>query len=499
MLMIDFPILSLLIFIPLLGAFFVLTIKGEESDVANNARYVALYASSFNFILSVFLLMNFDGNRAGFQFVEYHSWFPSQGFAYHLGVDGISIWLLMLTTFFIPICVLASWDSIKFRVKEYMTAFLILETLIIGAFCALDMVLFYLFFEGVLVPMFLVIGIWGGNRRIYAAYKFFLFTLLGSLLMLVAMIVLYLETGTTSIPELIANPVGEGLQIWLWLAFFASFAIKMPMWPGHTWLPDAHVEAPTAGSVILAGVLLKMGGYGFLRFSLPMFPEASEMFIPLVFTLSIIAIVYASLVAFVQDDMKTLIAYSSIAHMGFVTLGIFSATEEGVKGALFHMLSHGIISGALFLSVGVLYSRMHTRDLREYGGVVNNMPVFAVVFMILMLGSVGLPGTTGFVGEVLALTGTYKASIPFAVIAALGIVLGATYMLSLYKRIFYGEHANDRVAVIEDLTIREKIVLLPIVVLVLLPGIFPDLILSDVSASVESMLSGYAKAVNSGG
>jgi len=400
--MIDFPVLSIMTFLPLVGVFIILLIRGEQEDIDRNAKHMALYTSLFALAFGIFIFNNFDGSTADFQFVEKADWFSAIGFSYHMGIDGISVFFVLLSVFLTPICILSSWDTIKTRVREYMIAFLVLESFMVGTFCALDSVLFYVFFEGVLLPMFLIIGIWGGPRRVYSAYKFFLFTLLGSVLMLIALLTLYVQTGTTDIPTLMNVPVAENIQYWLWLAFFASFAVKMPMWPVHTWLPDAHVEAPTGGSVILAGVLLKMGGYGFLRFSLPILPDASAYFAPMVFWLSIIAIIYTSLVALVQQDMKKLIAYSSVAHMGFVTLGIFTVTSQGVGGAIFQMLSHGLISAALFLCVGVVYDRLHTREIGRYGGLVNNMPRYAIVFMIFMLASVGLPGTSGFVGEFLA-------------------------------------------------------------------------------------------------
>ncbi len=494
----DLPVLTMMLVLPLLGAFFILTIRGEDQAAAMNVRYVALYTSLFAFALSVYMLTRFDQDTAEFQFVEKYDWFPSLGISYHVGVDGISLLFILLSTFLTSVCIVASWNSIQKRVREYMMAFLLLETMMIGTFCALDTVLFYVFFEGVLIPMFLIIGVWGGPRRIYASYKFFLYTLLGSLLMLVAMIALYLEAGTTSIPELMQNPVASHLQIWLWLAFFASFAVKMPMWPVHTWLPDAHVEAPTAGSVILAGVLLKIGGYGFLRFSLPMFPEASEMFAPLVFTLSVIAIIYTSLVALVQEDIKKLIAYSSVAHMGFVTLGIFSATQQGIEGAVFQMLSHGLISGALFLCVGVLYDRLHTREIGKYGGIVSNMPVFATLFMIFMLGSVGLPGTSGFVGEFLTLLAAFEVNTLYATLAATGVVLGAAYMLILYRRVVFGQVTNPEAEKMQDVDLREKSLLIPVALMVLGLGVFPGLILDRTSASVENLVSLYEAGIEGG-
>ena len=489
--MLDFPLLSVMTFLPLAGVFFLFSIQGEAQAVARNARYVALLASAANLILGLYLYGHFDPNESGFQFVEKAAWLSSIGIEYHMGVDGISLFFVLLAVFLTPICVLASWFSVKKRVKEYMVAFLVLETFMIGTFCALDAVLFYVFFEGVLIPMFLIIGIWGGARRVYASYKFFLYTLLGSVLMLLALLVLYVQVGSTDIPTLMANPVARDLQMWLWLAVFASFAVKMPMWPVHTWLPDAHVEAPTAGSVILAGVLLKMGGYGFLRFSLPMFPEASEFFAPMVFWLSVVAIIYTSLVALVQEDMKKLIAYSSVAHMGFVTLGIFSATQQGIEGAVFQMISHGVISGALFLCVGVVYDRLHTRELGRYGGIVKNMPRYATLFMIFMLGSVGLPGTSGFVGEFLVLLGVFQADTIVAAFAATGVILGAAYMLLLYRKVVFGPQENSDAAAMEDVTPRETWLLIPLAFLTIYLGVFPAPVMDRISPSVEALLNDY--------
>lgn len=489
--MLDFQILSLMTFLPLVGALFILTIRGDAAVVARNARFAALYTALFNLALAAYLVRHFDGSSADFQFVEKFEWLPALGLTYHMGVDGISVFFVALSAFLTPICILASWDSIKVRVKEYMVAFLVLETFMIGTFCALDTVLFYIFFEGVLIPMFLIIGIWGGARRVYSAFKFFLYTLLGSVLMLLALLALYAMVGTTDIPALMDSPVARGAQFWLFLAFFASFAVKMPMWPVHTWLPDAHVEAPTAGSVILAGVLLKMGGYGFLRFSLPMFPEAAQFFAPIVFGLSIIAIIYTSLVALVQEDMKKLIAYSSVAHMGFVTLGIFTFTAAGIQGGLFQMISHGIISGALFLCVGVVYDRLHTREIGKYGGIVKNMPIYATVFMLFMLGSVGLPGTSGFVGEFLALMGTFRVDTTVALLAATGVVLGATYMLMLYRRVVFGPVTNPEAAAMPDLNWKEKVNFIPLAILVLWLGIFPGVVMDKTQASVDKLITQF--------
>ncbi len=493
--MIEFPLLSVMTFLPLAGVFLILMIRGDREDVERNSRHVALFTSFFVLAFAIFMYLRFDPSTADFQFVEKHKWLP--GIAYHMGVDGISMLFVLLAAFLTPICIVAAWDSIKTRVKEFMIAFLVLESFMIGTFCALDAVLFYVFFEGVLLPMFLIIGIWGGPRRVYASYKFFLYTLLGSVLMLLALLTLYAQVGSTDIPTLMASPVARDMQLWLWLAFFASFAVKMPMWPVHTWLPDAHVEAPTAGSVILAGVLLKMGGYGFLRFSLPMFPEATLYFAPMVYWLSIIAIIYTSLVALVQEDMKKLIAYSSVAHMGFVTLGIFSATTQGVEGAIFQMLSHGLISGALFLCVGVVYDRLHTREISRYGGLVNNMPRYATIFMVFMLASVGLPGTSGFVGEFLVLLGAFQVSTIVAAFAATGVILGAAYMLLLYRRVIFGPQENEDTFKMPDLNAREYGMLVPLVILVLWLGINPAPIMDKISVSVDHLLTNYNAHIES--
>ena len=488
------PILSAMIFLPLIVAVMIARIKGEAEDrevIEKNIKLLALFGSSFVFAFSLFLFKNFDPSESGFQFVEKHVWFEQAGIAYHLGVDGISLYFIMLSAFLTPICIIASWNSVKTRIKEYMIAFLVLESCMIGTFTALDTVLFYIFFEAVLIPMFLIIGIWGGKRRVYASYKFFLYTLLGSILMLLALLTLYNKTGLTDIPELMLNPVNIELQKWLWLAFFASFAVKMPMWPVHTWLPDAHVEAPTAGSVILAGVLLKMGGYGFLRFSLPMLPDASIYYAPMVLWLSVIAIIYTSLVALVQNDMKKLIAYSSVAHMGFVTLGIFTFNQQGIEGAIFQMISHGVISAALFLCVGVVYDRLHTREIDRYGGIVKNMPIYATMFMIFMLGSVGLPGTSGFVGEFLSLLGAFQANTMIAFFATTGVVLGAAYMLLLYRRVIFGPQENEDASKMTDLTFAERAILVPLVLLVFHMGVFPTKVLNTLSPAVTQIVSVY--------
>mgnify|MGYP001380016587 CR=1 FL=1 len=491
----SWPILSLITFLPLVGVAAILLARGDDAAADNYARWTALWTTLATFLLSLVVLFGFKSGVAGFQFTETHDWIPGL-FGYRMGVDGISMPFVILTTFLMPICILASWYVTR-RVKEYMIAFLVLEMLMVGVFCALDLVLFYLFFEAGLIPMFLIIGIWGGPRRVYASFKFFLYTLLGSVLMLLAVIAMYWHSGTTDIEKLLALNPGfpVGMQIWLWLAFFASFAVKMPMWPVHTWLPDAHVEAPTAGSVILAAILLKMGGYGFLRFSLPMFPEASLYFQPLVYTLSVVAIVYTSLVALMQEDMKKLIAYSSVAHMGFVTMGIFSMTRQGVDGAVFQMVSHGLVSGALFLCVGVIYDRMHTREIAAYGGLVNRMPLYAAVFMLFTMANVGLPATSGFVGEFLTIVGTFQVNTWVAFFAATGVILSAGYALWLYWRVVYGPLDKPALAHIPDMTPRELMTLAPLALLTLYYGIHPTPILDVVGASVENLLQSIQTAV----
>lgn len=483
----DNILLSLLMLIPLIGSFFILIIRHQDKEKEKrNIRQVALFSTLVTFVLSLFLWGGFDNTTAEFQFVEKYEWVG--GISYHLGVDGISMLFVMLTTFLMPIVILASWESVEKRLKEYMIAFLVLETLMIGVFTALDIFLFYVFFEGGLIPMYLLIGVWGGLNRIYAAFKFFLYTLLGSVLMLVAIFYMYVETGTTDIPLLMQHNFGPEVQNWLWLAFFASFAVKMPMWPVHTWLPDAHVQAPTGGSVILAGVLLKMGGYGFLRFSLPMFPEATEHFAWLVFALSIIAVIYTSLVALVQEDIKKLIAYSSVAHMGFVTIGIFVLNANGIEGAIFTMLSHGVVSGALFLCVGVIYDRLHTREIARYGGLSVNMKIYATIFVIFSMASIGLPGTSGFVGEFLVLNGSYANNSWIAFGATTGVVLGAAYMLYLVRRLVFGELDKDDVKAMPDLSLREKVIFLPLLAVVFWMGIYPNSFLEPIHVSVENLL-----------
>ncbi|MBM3647497.1 MAG: NADH-quinone oxidoreductase subunit M [Alphaproteobacteria bacterium] len=494
--MTSWPILSLVTFLPLVGALFCLVVNGPKEAVERNCRSVALVTSVVTFLISLLLWARFDVTKAGFQFVEKADWVPALGIGYHMGIDGISLFFVLLSTLLTPICILSSWDAVHVRVKEYMVAFLVLETFMVGMFCALDLALFYVFFEGVLIPMFLIIGVWGGPRRVYAAFKFFLYTLLGSVLMLLAIIAIYWQLGTTDLPTAMDKLQLPFIwQCWLWLAFFASFAVKVPMWPVHTWLPDAHVEAPTAGSVILAGVLLKMGGYGFLRLSIPLLPEATQYFAPLVFGLSIVAVIYTSLVALVQEDMKKLIAYSSVAHMGLVTIGAFVLNVQGVQGSLFQMLSHGIVSAALFLCVGVVYDRMHTREIAAYGGLVHRMPRYAFTFMFFTLASVGLPGLSGFVGEFLVLIGTFKVNTWVAALAATGMVLGAAYALWLYRKIVFGELTKDSLKGILDMNRREIAVFLPLVLLSLWMGIYPSSFLDPMAASVDKLVADYQAAI----
>jgi len=486
----SWPLLSVITFLPLIGGLIIIFIKDDQNS-SKNIRWAALSTSLFTFLLSCIVWLQFDYFNSSYQFVEKVTWFNDFNFNYHIGVDGISLFMLILTTFLTPLCILASWTNIEKRVKEYMLSFLILETLMIGMFLAIDILLFYIFFEAVLIPMYLIIGIWGGVRRIYASFKFFLYTLLGSVLMLIAIIVIYRNTGLMNIEALQGNFFKKETQIFLWLAFFASFAVKIPMWPFHTWLPDAHVEAPTAGSVILAGVLLKMGGYGFIRFSLGMLPEATYYFTPFIMTLSIIAIIYTSLVALAQVDIKKLIAYSSVAHMGIVTIGIFLVNHQGLEGAMMQMISHGIVSAALFLCVGVIYDRMHSREIDFYGGLVNKMPVYSTVFMIFMLGSVGLPGTSGFIGEFLVIVGAFQFSSFVVIGAATGIILSAVYMLYLYKRIIFGSLDNEKLSMILDLNFREKLILIPLALVVILIGIYPNLFLDPMRNSIEIIISNY--------
>ena len=486
----NLPILTIIIFLPLIGVFFILFNKGEEERVGKISFHVSLLTSLLVFVLSLFLWFNFDKTISSFQFVEEKKWIIDF-VKYKVGVDGISILFVVLTAFITPICIVATYNSVKFRKKDFFIALLVMETMMIGVFCSLDLFLFYLFFEAGLIPMFLIIGIWGGIRRVYAAFKFFLYTLLGSVFMLIAIIFIYMQTGTTDVEALLALDIPVQYQYLLWLGFFASFAVKTPMWPVHTWLPDAHVEAPTSGSVILAAILLKMAGYGFIRFSLGLFPVASDFFSPLVFSLSIIAIVYTSLVALVQKDMKKLIAYSSVAHMGFVTIGIFAFNSQGIEGSIFQMISHGIVSAALFLCVGVVYDRMHTRQISDYGGVSNVMPNYAIVFMVFILASVGLPGTSGFIGEILVLIGIFKTNYLVAFFAATGVVLSACYSLSLYRRVSFGEITNDKVKALKDMNYSEFITLIPLLVLVILLGVYPNIILDTISTSVENLVSVY--------
>ncbi len=495
---VGFPILSLITFLPLLGVAVILAVRGEEAVVASNARWTALWTSLITFALSLVLWVRFDPTTPEFQFLEQAAWLPEFGVGYVMGVDGISVLFVLLSTALTPLCILASWDAVQSRVREYMIAFLVLETMMVGMFCALDFMLFYIFFEAVLIPMFLIIGVWGGVRRVYAAYKFFLYTLLGSVLMLLALITLWYQAGTTRIPDLYELDIPFGLQVWLFLAFFASFAVKVPMWPVHTWLPDAHVEAPTAGSVILAGVLLKMGAYGFLRFSLPMLPEASHFFAPMIYVLSVVAVVYTSLVALAQEDMKKLIAYSSVAHMGIVTLGIFTFNQQGIEGALFTMLSHGVVSGALFLCVGVLYDREHTREIARYGGVAKVMPAYALVFMLFTMSSVALPGTAGFPGELLVIIGAWAVNPWVALGAALGMILGAAYMLLLYRRVAFGRITRDSLRGLLDLNPREYAVFTPLILLTLWMGIYPQSFLSFFSASVAQLVEQHQAAISAG-
>jgi len=496
----NIPLLSVITFLPLVGvALILLLVRGDVKDDSKSAKQIALLTTVATFLISLGVWTGFDNSTADFQFIEKAEWLPGVGVNYHMGIDGISMLFVLLSTLLTPICILSAWEAVTKRAKEYMISFLILETMMIGMFCALDMMLFYIFFEGVLIPMFIIIGVWGGQNRIYAAFKLFLYTLLGSVLMLVAMMAMYWEAGSFDIPTLMAYNFPAQMQTWIWLAFFASFAVKVPMWPVHTWLPDAHVQAPTAGSVILAGVLLKMGGYGFLRFSIPMMPLASADFTPLIYTLSIIAVIYTSLVALVQEDMKKLIAYSSIAHMGFVTIGSFTGTIQGIEGGIFTMLSHGVVSAALFLIVGVIYDRIHTREISAYGGLVDRMPKYALIFMLFMMASVGLPGTSGFVGEVLVLVGVFQVDQWVAALAATGAILGAAYSLYLYRRIVFGTLTKESLKAILDMNRREVLVFAPLIILTIYAGVYPQPFLDVMHASVENLVNNYHAALDAAG
>tara|TARA_B100000029_G_scaffold497230_1_gene564559 strand:- start:8736 stop:10232 length:1497 start_codon:yes stop_codon:yes gene_type:complete len=491
----NFPILSSIAFIPLIGAFFIFLTKEEKNENNKGAIYVSLFTSFVNFFLTLFLWYSFDNTTSDFQFVEEFFWIS--GFIkFKFGVDGISILFILLTTFIAPIAIISCINSTKIRLKEFLIAILVLETFMVGVFCSLDLVIFYLFFEAGLIPMFLIIGIWGGPRKVYSAFKFFLFTLLGSVLMLIAIIAIYWITGTTDVTEIYKIKIPSEYQYLLWLAFFSSFAVKLPMWPVHTWLPDAHVEAPTAGSVILAAILLKMGGYGFLRFSIGMFPIASEYFVPLVFGLSVIAIIYTSLVALMQDDMKKLIAYSSIAHMGFVTLGIFTFNKQGIEGSMLQMISHGLISAALFLSVGVLYDRIHSRLINSYGGLINIIPKYSLILMVFVLAALGLPGTSGFIGEFLVLVGAFKVNFYTAILASIGVILSAAYMLWLYKRVVFGKIEKPDLKNMKDLNIYEFAILFTLGTLIIFLGFYPEPFLETMRVSVDNLITNYNLEIN---
>lgn len=493
--MAELPLLSVIIFLPLIGCLFILLMKGDEVTLHKNARNVALWISFLTFALSIILWINFETRQTTYQFVEKIEWIHDLGIRYHLGVDGISLLFILLTTLLIPLCILASWHSIQARVREYMITFLLLETFLIGIFCALDLLLFYIFFEGVLIPMFLIIGIWGGERRIYACFKFFLYTFLGSILMLIAILAIYYMTGSTDLSVVMDFTFSHSTQKWLWLAFFASFAVKVPMWPFHTWLPDAHVEAPTAGSVILASILLKMGAYGFLRFSIPLFPSATVYFTPLIIGLSLIVILYTSLVALAQTDMKKLIAYSSIAHMGLVTLGMFTLTIQGISGSIIQMISHGLVSAALFLCVGVVYDRLHTREIARYGGLVMRMPIYAFFFMLFTLASVGLPGTSGFVGEILVLIGTFRFHTGIAAVAALGMILSVTYAFWLYRQVIFGKLIHADLKSIMDLNFREVSILGILSILILWLGLYPQPFLNVINPTIKTLIKNHKQWV----
>ena len=491
----NFPILSSITFIPLIGAFFILLTREEKNEKNRGSIYVSLFTSFVNFFLTLFLWYSFDNSTYDFQFIEEFFWIS--GFIkFKFGIDGISILFILLTAFVTPLAIISCINSVKVRLKEFLIAILVLETFMIGVFCSLDLVIFYLFFEAGLIPMFLIIGIWGGPRKVYSAFKFFLFTLLGSVLMLVAIIAIYWITGTTDVTEIYKIKISKEYQYLLWLAFFSSFAVKLPMWPVHTWLPDAHVEAPTAGSVILAAILLKMGGYGFLRFSVGMFPIASDYFVPLVFVLSVIAIIYTSLVALMQDDMKKLIAYSSVAHMGFVTLGIFTFNKQGIEGSIIQMLSHGLISAALFLSVGFLYDRVNSRIIKSYGGLINIVPKFSFILMIFVLAALGLPGTTGFIGEFLVLIGIFKINFLVGTIASIGVVLSAAYMLWLYKRVIFGKLEKNELKNLKDTNISEFIILFTLGGLIIFFGFYPDPFFETINISVDNLINNYQLEIN---
>jgi NADH-quinone oxidoreductase subunit M len=492
----GFPVLSLVTFLPLVGVAILMTLRGTQADVAGNARWTALWTSLITFGISLVLWTRFDTRQPGYQFTESAAWLPDFGVGYRVGVDGISVLFVLLSTALTPICILASWESVKMRVREYMAAFLILETMMVGMFSATDFLLFYMFFEGVLIPMYLIIGVWGGPRRVYASIKFFLYTFAGSVLMLLALLAMWNQAGTTDITVLMHTPFSYQMQFWLFLAFLASFAVKVPMWPVHTWLPDAHVEAPTAGSVILAGVLLKMGAYGFLRFSVPMLPLASQHFAPLMFALGVIAVIYTSLVALAQEDMKKLIAYSSVAHMGVVVIGIFTFNVQGIDGALFQMISHGVVSAALFLCVGVVYDRIHTREIARYGGLGDRMPLYAFAFMLFTMASIGLPGTSGFVGEFLVLVGAFHVSIWLALLGSMGMILGAAYMLYLYRRIIFGTITKVDLRSILDLSPREVAIFAPLAVLTLWLGFYHPSFTGFFDATVGAMVQSHQQAMN---
>ncbi|AWV23489.1 NADH-quinone oxidoreductase chain M [Roseomonas mucosa] len=491
----GFPLLSLLTFLPLAGAAVIMSVRGDDAVVASNARWTALWTSLIVLALSLLLWFRFDTSSAAYQFEEQVRWLPEVGLGYHMGVDGISVLFVLLSTVLTPLCILASWESVQNRVREYMVAFLLLETMMVGMFSALDIVLFYVFFEGVLIPMFLIIGVWGGPRRVYAAFKLFLYTLLGSVLMLLAILALWYNAGSSDIGAVMQLNLPRSTQIWMFLAFFAAFAVKVPMWPVHTWLPDAHVEAPTAGSVILAGVLLKMGAYGFIRFSIPLFPEAAALFAPVIFVLSVVAVVYTSLVAMAQEDMKKLIAYSSVAHMGIVTLGLFTFNQQGISGALLQMISHGVVSGALFLCVGVLYDRVHSREIARYGGVAKIMPAYALVFMFFTMGSVALPGLAGFPGEFLVLVGAWKANPWAAFGGALGMILGAGYMLYLYRRVIFSRITREDLRALLDLSPREYVTFAPLILLTIWLGVYPSSFLQFFEASVAALIERHEAAL----